>query len=114
MMIRRTTTPTVGTIRRGTTSSIILPMPYEHDYILDGFVTFVQRGAVVFEKPFSDENVTFDTGYIMVKLTQEDTLKLTTVDVVRAQARFVMKYGERAASGMAVYCVSDILKEGEI
>ena len=112
--MRRRTSQIVADIRRGSTPTIRLPTPYEYSIIDGGFITFQQRGATVFEKPFSDPRVSFDTGYVQVELTQEETLKLTTADVLKVQARFVLSYGKRAASGLQVYCVSDILKEGEI
>ena len=112
--MRRRTSLCMAEIRRGSTPTIRLPTPYEYSIIDGGFITFEQRGATVFEKPFSDPSVTFDTGYIQVALSQEETLKLTTVDVLKVQARFILSYGLRAASGLQLYRVSDILKEGEI
>lgn len=112
--MRRRATPELADIRRGSTPTIRLPTPYDHTIIDGGFITFEQRGETVFEKSFSDPGVTFDTSYVQVDLTQEDTLKLTTVDVLKVQARFILSYGYRAASGMQLYRVSDILKEGEI
>lgn len=112
--MRRTTAPMLAPIRRGTTPTIRLPTPIDVDIIKGGFVTFEQRGAVVFEKPLSDASVQYERGAIAVDLSQEETLKLTTADVCKVQARFILLYGKIAASGMAIYPVSDILKEGEI
>ena len=112
--MRRRTSQIVADIRRGSTPTIRLPTPYEYSIIDDCFITFEQRGEVVFEKRLSDPGVSFDTGYVQTELTQEETLKLTTADVLKVQARFVLSYGKRAASGLQVYSVSDILKEGEI
>lgn len=112
--MRRRAAPDLPEIRRGTTPMIRLPTPYDHTIVDGGFITFRQRGETVLEKSFTDPGVVVDTGSIQIQLTQEDTLKFTSVDVLKVQARFILPYDLRATSGLQLYYVSDILKEGEI
>lgn len=112
--MRRNQTKMMDPVRRGTTPTLIFDCPYDPFIIEGGYVTFMQRGEFLFEKKFSDDCVTIETGKVLVDLTQEETLQLTTADVCSAQMRFVFKYEKTAASGIYKIPVLDVLKGGEI
>lgn len=112
--MRRNRTELLDPIRRGTTPTVILKHPYDLDIVEGGYITFSQRGEVIFEKRFDDDCVEVLPRVIMVDLTREETLKLTTVDLCRAQMLFVMKHEKTAASGIYKIPVLEIMKGGEI
>ena len=117
--MKRTCRPMMETIRRGSTPTLFLDTPYPVEIIIGGYVTIVQRGDVVIEKPFSDESVRLlekedGTTFIEVDLTQEETLMLTPVDTAKIQLRFGFESQRTAASGVYEYQVLDILKGGTI
>lgn len=108
------TMPEPVCIRRGSTPTLTIRIPYRPDIITGGYITFAQRGAVLFEKSFDDSNVNVGDFQIKVHLTQEETLGLTSVDTLKAQLRFILKYGQTAGSDMYEWPVDDVLKGGEI
>lgn len=115
--MRRNQTHYMDPIRRGTTPTLKMKHPYDEnilDLVEGGYITFVQRGEVVFEKRFDDDSVEVRPCVIMVDLTREETLQLTTVDLCRAQILFDLKYGKVAESGIYKIPVHESLKGGEI
>ena len=112
--MRRFTTPiTMAPIRRGSTPSLLFKNPYSPEIIVGGYLTFSQRGAVVFDKKMPEEVQVLDGGLI-VDLSQQETLQFTTVDVLKVQARFLFPEGKSAASGVWHIPILDTLKGGEI
>ena len=111
--MRRHTEQMMDPIRRGSTPSLLFKTPYEAEIIVGGFLTFSQRGAVVFEKKIPEEVAVLDGG-LVCDLSQEETLQLTTVDVLKAQAWFILPYGKTAGSGVWRIPVLGTLKGGEI
>lgn len=102
-------------IHRGSTPSLLFHTPYDDTSIIaDGYLTFSQRGAVVFEKKFTDDSISILPGGIVVDLTQEETLKLTAVDTCKVQARYNLLYGKTATGTVWEVPVLDTLKGGEI
>lgn len=101
-------------IRRGTTPTIFFDMPYPTEYIESGFITFKQRGELVFEKSFKDDCVEVrEDNRISVELTQKETLLLTEVDVCSVQINFLLLENRTAASGIYKIPVLENLKGGE-
>ena len=117
--MKRTCRPMMETIRRGSTPTLILNTPYPAEIIIDGYVTILQRGEVVIDKPFSDDSVRLietveGTALVEVDLSQEETLMLTPVDTAKIQLRFGFECEKTGASGVYEYQVLDILKGGSI
>ena len=101
-------------IRRGSTPSLFFKTPYQAEIIVDGYLTFSQRGSVVLEKRFTDGSVSVLDGGLIVDLTQAETLKLTPVDDCYVQARFVFVAGKTASADVWEIPVLDVMKGGEI
>ena len=115
--MRRNRTQYMDPIKRGTTPTLKFNHPYGPgilDLVECGYITFVQRGEVVFEKRFDDDSVQVAPQCILVDLNREETLQLTTADLCRAQILFDLKYGKVAESGIYKIPVHESLKGGEI
>lgn len=107
--MRRILTPPVAPIRRGSSPTLHFDIPYRPDLITGGYIKFAQRGAVLFEKAFSDPAVEVGDFFIKVDLTEDETLGLTTFDTLKAQIRFIFKYGKTGGSDTFEYPVDDVL-----
>ena len=101
-------------IRRGTDKDVKFSTPYASDQIASGYVSFAQRGAVVFDKKIGDEGVTVGDNTLQVSLTEKDTLALTEVDELKIQARLQLSTGKKRASNILTAEVEGILKDGEL
>lgn len=75
------------------------------------YITYVQKGEVVFEKDISD--ITVEAERLSVKLTQEDTLKLDEGEI-EIQIRAKMSDGTVVASNIVKTTASRVLKDGVI
>lgn len=112
--MRKIPPPQMEPIRRGTTPTLRLDTPYPAELIRGGYITFSQRGSVLYEKKFDDEVVKVYDNLVSVELSQAETLVLTPVDVCKIQMRFIFKHGKTASSGVYKIPVEDTLKGGEI
>lgn len=101
-------------MRRGTTPKLTFTTPYDADIIDHGFITFKQRGAIVFDVSLADESVTVADQSIAVQLTQEQTLALTTAAYCEVQIRAVLTSEKAVASNIVKIPICAILKDGEI
>ena len=97
---------------RGTTPTIKFSLNYDTSTLTVAYITFSQKGYIKFEKTLEDCNL--GTNYITVKLTQEDTLKLTPNIPVETQVRALLADGTAVASKIIEKDVADVLKDGEI
>lgn len=111
--MRRNKTEFMDPIRRGTTPTVVFAHPYPLDIFRGVTIMFSQRGEALFKKTDKDECVTIDAKHVFVDLTREETLRLTTADLCRAQMLFVFKYEKTAASGIYKIPVLELLKGGE-
>ena len=99
---------------RGTTPTHTFLCDLKQEDIENIYVTYEQRGQLMFEKTIDD--ITFlDSGKgFVLRLTQEDTLKLDPKYSVEFQIRVKMKNGTALANEIMKRPVSDILKDEEI
>ena len=97
---------------RGTTPTLEFTLPFDTDIIADGYITFAQRGDVVIDKNISE--CTCEGTKIVLKLSQEETLKLKSGDFTEVQIRAKMTSGDAVASNIIKVSTDRILKEGVI
>lgn len=97
---------------RGTTPVLSFELPIETSNISVGYVTIFQRNSMVIEKKFSDCEL--QQKKVIMKLTQTETLKLSSNDSVEIQIRCKTNLGEAFASDIIKVSVKRILKDGEI
>lgn len=76
------------------------------------YVTYAQAGVVKIEKTGTDLTVTENT--ISTTLTQEDTLKLESNQLVEMQIRYIKPNGIADGSNVITASVGKILKDGVI
>ena len=76
------------------------------------YVTYAQAGVVKIEKTGTDLTITEDT--VSTTLTQEDTLKLASNQLVEMQIRYVKSDGTADGSNIVTASVGKILKDGLI
>lgn len=102
-------------IIRGTTPVIKGKMPYSLEDLSVLYITFMQDRAVLFEKTKAD-CYSIDETHFGVRLTQADTLSLKAGRPVSVQARLRTTDDVVAATRImdGVFCVGEILKDGEI
>ena len=98
-------------MRRGTTQTLTFLLPEEIS-IETIFITFQQNNWTVLEK--SIEDVEIDGKTVIVKLTQEDTLKLRAPYAVYIQLRIRDTDGNAIASDIIRTDAETILKDGVI
>ncbi len=99
-------------IIRGTTPTMIFGLPFKAELLATAYVTVQQNDTTIFEKQLSD--CTCDDELLSVKLTQEDTLSLSSDS--KAKIRLVVKTlgGDRLESFPVIESVEDTSKEGVI
>lgn len=76
------------------------------------YLTYAQGGVVKIEKTGTDLTVTENT--ISTTLTQEDTLKLESNQLVEMQIRYIKPNGIADGSNVITASVGKILKDGVI
>ncbi len=111
--MRRKSQPFMDPIRRGSTPTLIFPHHYDLEIVVGGYIVFSQRGEFLFRKEFSEDSVTVDPQRVLVDLSRQETLKLTTVDVCRAQICFFLESEKAAQSGIYKIPVLETLEGGE-
>lgn len=99
-------------IIRGTTPTLEFGLPFDTEMIDIGYVTVQQNKTTIIEKPLSICEC--EGNVLSAKLTQEDTLKLSSFS--NAEIRLVVKTigGERIESFEIIKRVKDTSKEGVI
>ena len=96
---------------RGTTPTNVFNVDVDLTNAEVIYITYKQQNKVVFEKTKDDITVTENS--LTVKLTQEETLKLTEREVeIQIRARF--SDGTALASNIIKTTASKILKDGVI
>lgn len=99
---------------RGTTPLLKFKTPYKAALIDHGYVTISRKGNVFMEIPFSCDRVSVQDGFILVYLTQEDTLKFNSRTTYSVQLRIVLNGGIAVASNTITIPIGSILKNGVI
>lgn len=109
-------------IARGNTAFYAYPIPDFDDEIIALYVTYAQHGSVIVEKTLADVSFDYldtDNNHVLVRLSQEDTLKFKPTirpdrDHVEVQIRLRTKDGEAFNSIVCNERVQKTLKEGVI
>lgn len=99
-------------MRPGTTPIISFYLPFEVDLVAELWFTMVQRGVEVFTKEL--EEMEIEGSRIIVRMTQEETLKLASGQKVELQVRIRTQAGDAIASQVETVDVDRILKNGVI
>ena len=99
---------------RGTTPTLVYAIPYTAEQIESGYITYVQGTKAVLEKELPGDGVTMEDGKITINLSQEETLKLSSVSTLRHQIRLKLSDGTVVASNIISSDVKAILKDGEL
>ena len=97
---------------RGTTPTLEFSIPFDTSEIAEAFVTLSQNDTVIVDKPLEDCKC--DAQKLSVRLTQEDTLKLSCDCNTDIQIRIRTKAGDALASDIARVNTDRILKDGVI
>ena len=98
-------------MRRGTTPTIVLHLPFDVSEIRNCEV-YLAQGMLRITKTMSD--CILEGNTIALTLTQRDTLMLRAGNRLELQARFVFTDGSVDASNIISISVRDILSEAEI
>lgn len=99
-------------MRRGTTPTHKFKVPIDFRSAEEVWITYKQDSNTRIEKNKADMDISEDS--IIVELTQEDTLALSTIGKVKIQLRAVFPDGKAVASKIIEVPVAGILKEGII
>lgn len=97
---------------RGTTPTLEFTLPFDVTLIENAYITFSQNGEVVLEKSLSDCEKSADK--LTLRLTQEDTLKFISPNIVEIQLRVKTFENDALASNIIKTSVEKILKDGVI
>lgn len=101
-------------MRRGTTPSITINIPFAADDVSVAWITFVVDGTEQFTKDLTSSGVTLEDNKITIKLTQTETLGFATGDRVNMQIRILTADGNAVASDISAFTAEKILKDGII
>lgn len=97
---------------RGTTPTLEFTLPFDTSLLAEAYVTFAQNKEVILDKKLSECQCVENT--LIVKLTQEETLKLKCDCLVEMQIRAKDLNENAIASDIMVESPNRILKEGVI
>ena len=97
---------------RGTTPKLEFSLPFDTSEIAEAFVTLSQNDQVIVDKALADCKC--DKRKLSVRLTQEDTLKLSCDCITDIQIRVRTKGGDALASNIMREDTYKILKDGVI
>lgn len=97
---------------RGTTPTLEFTLPFDVSTLMLAYITFSQSGAEKVEKTLDDCEK--NGNKLIVKLTQEDTLALSSGDHTEIQIRAKTFDGEAIASNIIRDRTDRILKDGVI
>ena len=98
---------------RGTTPTLnfVFDIDLEQLNIESFYVSFKQGNEIILEKELQDLAIT--KNKVSIQLTQQETLKMSTNNVVYIQGRIKID-GKAYATNIIKTTLSDVLKEGEI
>lgn len=97
---------------RGTTPTLEFTVPFDTKILAEAYVTLAQKKKVVLDKKLSDCQCSANT--LTVRLSQEETLKLSCDCLVEIQIRARTVDGDAIASEIMVETPDRILKDGVI
>ena len=97
---------------RGTTPTLEFTLPFDCSLISCVYITFSQKKEALIEKTFDDCEKS--ESKLIVKLSQEDTLKLSESVSTEIQIRAKTHAGEALASQIFHVATERILKDGVI
>lgn len=97
---------------RGTTPKLEFTLPFNTSEITEAFVTLAQNDVVLVDKALTDCEC--DERKLSVRLTQEETLKLSCDCKTDIQVRVRTKAGDALASEIIRESTYKILKDGVI
>lgn len=97
---------------RGTTPTLTFNLSMPVANISEAFVTLMQNHKIIVQK--TGKNVTARGSAISCKLTQQETLMLSTSFPLEIQLRIKMTDGTALASEIFTVQVGRILRDGEI
>ena len=97
---------------RGTTPRLEFTLPFDVSQIAEAYVTFCQSGRVAIEKRLDECEA--EGNMLSIRLTQEETLSLSTVHATEIQIRVRMLSGDALASNIIRVTTDRILKDGVI
>ena len=100
------------TMYRGTTPTLEFTLPFAVSELSEAWITIGQFGKSVIKRTLNECTVGDDK--IIVKLTQDETLKLRVDDDTEIQIRALKPSGEALASEIITVDVKRILEEGVI
>lgn len=97
---------------RGTTPTLEFTLPFDTSNLAAAWVTLAQSDSEVLTKTL--EECKCEGKMLLVKLTQEETLKLQQENNTEIQLRVRTKAGEALASDIITRNTDRILKDGVI
>lgn len=97
---------------RGTTPTLEFVIPFDTGQLAEAFVSLSQNETVIIDKPLAECQCNGDK--LIVRLTQEETLKLECDIVTEIQIRARTLEGEAIASQIIKVNTERILKDGVI
>lgn len=97
---------------RGTTPTLEFVIPFDTGQLAEAFVSLSQNETVIIDKPLAECQRNGDK--LIVRLTQEETLKLECDIVTEIQIRARTLEGEAIASQIIKVNTERILKDGVI
>ena len=97
---------------RGTTPKLVFTLPFDTNLIDKAYITFFQKDRQAIEKDLSACEI--KESKLILKLSQQDTLKLVSKIPVQIQVRALLTDGSAVASTVIEKNVQDVLKDGEI
>ena len=97
---------------RGTTPTLEFTLPFDCSLISSAYITFAQEKDIKIEKTFDECEKS--GSKLIVKLSQEDTLKLSDSSQTEIQIRAKTHAGEALASQIFRVTTERILKDGVI
>lgn len=100
-------------MRRGTTPTIVITLPFYMNTVSNFEIYFSQYDELKLTKPMSECDFDPESNIVTVTLSQEETLALGA-ERTDLQMRFYFVDGSVDATGIVRCKVGKILKDGEI
>lgn len=97
---------------RGTTPRLEFTLPFDVSQIAEAYITLSQAEKTVLEKRF--EECEAEDSMLIIRLSQEETLKLRAGSTTEIQIRARLHSGDALASNIIRVGTERILKEGVI
>lgn len=99
-------------MRRGTTPTLIFDLPFDASQLAEAWISIAQGGKIIVDKTLADCEL--DGCSISTRLTQAETLALSSSTRTEVQLRVRTILGEALASEIFSDDAERILKDGEI